>query len=425
MPTRKWIKLGYLYFMVRRIGGMSHFQRLSRRQKTLLGWSLLLAVLIVAVGWLLEPDAEQRERPTVTTQMTIRQIAPKISATGFAMAKEMGLKRNVDKDTPLEELGIEQEQLDEVAAHLLSHRGRNFKYYLFAAICLMGLVWMTQLGRPDESPNSERRSWYPQWPYITALVISVVFCGFVLGKSPNPMEGAVKIFKGLVGLQPSMVAVVFAFCFFVGLAIIGNKIICGWACPYGALQELLYTLPFFKKLKRKKVPFLLSNLIRGGLFILMLLLLFGVVGGKRGFVVYHFMNPFNLFNLTFETPTILMTVVITLGLALVVYRPFCQFICPFGFVSWLAERKSWCRVRVNRDRCNGCGACARACPLPTAKHLVEGRFFAADCYSCARCLRVCPEEALEYGVRLAPMDMPSTGPVVVVEDLENQASSTE
>ena len=78
------------------------------------------------------------------------------------------------------------------------------------------------------------------------LLVSVIVCGFMLGKSPNPMEGAVKIFKVMVGLQPSIPAVVFAFLFFIGLAIVGNKLICGWACPMGALQELIYSLPILK-----------------------------------------------------------------------------------------------------------------------------------------------------------------------------------
>ena len=374
---------------------MTFLSRLSRRQ---LGWfigTLIAMLIIVVVGWLLEPRGDS-DLPQMTTAMTIRQVAPKLGSTGFAVAKEMHLPRSVDKDTPLAELGVEQADLDETVAHLASHRGRSLKYYVFAALSLFGLVWLTKLGRPEGSPNSERRTWYPRTPYLVALGVSVVVAGFWLGKSPNPMEGAVKIFKGMVGLQPSMVAVVLAFVFFVGLAIVANKIVCGWACPFGALQELIYSLPILRKLKKRKVPFVVSNLIRGGLFVLMLLMLFGIVGGKKGFVVYHFMNPFNLFNLKFETPTILLTVILATGLALAVYRPYCQFICPFGFVSWLAERFSLTRVRIDHDRCNGCGACSRACPLPTAKNLVEGKTFAADCYSCARCLNVCPEEAIGY-----------------------------
>ena len=383
---------------------MSHFARLSTRQRLWLAATLTTMIAIVSVGWVLEQQRGPAEVPSFSTDSTIRQIAPQIGTTGFAMAKELHLPRGVDKDTPLAELGVEQAELDEVAEHLLSHRGSPFKYYLFAALSLFGLVWLTQLGRPDGSPNSERKTWYPRAPYIAVLLVAVAVCGFALGKSPNPMEGAVKIFKGMVGLQSSIPAVVFAFVFFVGLAIVGNKIVCGWACPFGALQELIYSLPILKRVKRKKVPFVISNTIRAGLFILMLLLLFGIVGGKRGFVVYHFMNPFNLFNLRFETPTILLTVILALGLAVITYRPYCQFICPFGFVSWLAERFSLVRIRVDRNRCNGCGACSLACPLPSAKHMVEGKTFAADCYSCARCLRVCPEEAISYKPIFASSD---------------------
>jgi Pyruvate/2-oxoacid:ferredoxin oxidoreductase delta subunit len=375
---------------------MSHFARLSASQRIWLVGTLIAMVAIVGIGWYLQPKGDDVKIPSFSTDQTIRQIAPKIGTTGFAMAKELHLPRNVGKDTALAELGIKQADLDEVTEHLLSHRGSNFKYYVFAALSLFGLVWLMRLGKPDGSPNSERKTWYPRAPYIAVLLVAVAVCGFALGKSPNPMEGAVKIFKGMVGLQPSILAVVFAFIFFVGLAIVGNKLVCGWACPFGALQELIYSLPILKRMKRKKVPFLVSNVIRGGLFVLMLVLLFGIVGGTKGFVVYHFMNPFNLFNLQFETPTILLTVVLALGISLAVYRPFCQFICPFGFVSWLAERFSFVRVRVDHDRCGGCGACAVACPLESAKHLVDGKVFCADCYSCARCLRVCPDQAIDY-----------------------------
>ncbi len=382
---------------------MSYLKQFSARQRRWSFGTLIVMLAIVAIGWLLEPKLSEPggddiRGPSFTTKMTIRQIAPQLGATGFAVAKEMHLPPSVDKDTALDELGVEQTRLDEVAAHLLSHRGRAFKYYLFAALSLFGLVWLTQLGRPDDSTSMDRKTWYARGPYIAVLIVSVTVCGFLLGKSPNPMEGAVKIFKGMVGLQSSIPAVVFGFVFFVGLAIVGNKLVCGWACPFGVLQELIFSLPILKRFKRnRKVPFWISNSIRGGLFLLFLLMLFGIIGGKKGFVIYHFVNPFNVFNLKFELPTIAVTVILALGLSFAVYRPFCQFICPFGFVSWLAERFSLVRVLIDHDRCNQCGACAKACPLPSAQHIVEGRRFATDCYSCARCLRVCPDDALRYG----------------------------
>jgi len=182
---------------------MAYLARLSNRQRLWLIGTLVVTVAIVAAGWILEPKGDAVTVPSFSTDMTIRQIAPKIGTTGFAMAKEFNLPRSVDKDTPLAELGVEQGKLDEVAAHLLSHRGRAFTYYVFAALSLFGLVWLVRLGRPDDSPNSERKTWYPRAPYIVVLLLAVVVCGFASGKSPNPMEGAVKIFKGMVGLHHS------------------------------------------------------------------------------------------------------------------------------------------------------------------------------------------------------------------------------
>jgi len=369
---------------------------LSGRQRLWFVATLVVALAIVAFGAVRQSAVQEAPTPTFTVEMSIKEVAAPLSVTGKSMARELGLSLDAPKQKPLKGLGVSLEQLDDAVHHLLGHRDSTLKYYVFVALVLLGLAYLVRLGRPDGSPAAERKTWYPRWPYMASLVLAVAVCGFALGKSPNPMEGSVKVFKSLVGLYPSVTDKIVAFGFFVALVVIGNKLICGWACPFGALQELIYHLPVLRKLKKRKVPFVISNTIRGALFVVMLLLLFGIVGGRKGFVVYHFMNPFNLFNLDIETVSVGATILVALVLSFGFYRPFCQFICPFGLLSWFLERLSIFRVKIDHNRCTGCNACVRACPLDAAKGRIAGKLFPADCFSCARCLNVCPEDAIRY-----------------------------
>jgi ferredoxin len=372
------------------------FSLLSSKQRVWLFGTAAVMLIIIGFGIILNPPGESEEVASISVEMSIRDIAPKLKVTGMALARELDLPLDVSKKTPLSALGVKAETLQHAAHHLLSHRDTMFKYYLYAALVLGGLVFLARLGRPDLYGVKHRSKWYPRTPYIASLIVSVIVAGFLLGKSPNPMEGTVKVFKSMVGLYADPMAKVVAFLFFIVLAVAGNKLICGWACPFGALEELIYSIPILKGIKQRKLPFALTNTIRAGLFAVMLLFLFGIVGGRKGTVIYHYLNPFNLFNLDFETVSILLTVILALLGSFVVYRPFCQFICPFGFISWIAERFSIVRVRINKEKCTQCGACIKACPLAAVEGRVYGKRLPADCFSCARCLNVCPVDAIQY-----------------------------
>ena len=374
----------------------SWFTKCSFKQRVWLFATIAGMLSIVMFGGLLNSSHESKATVDFNTDMSIKDIAPQLGITGKSLAREFKLPLDVSKRKPLKVLGVTPEELDHVTEHLLSHRDTMLKYYVYAALVLGGLIFLTRLGRPDLSDVKHRSGWYPRPPYMIFLILSVIVAGFLLGKSPNPMEGVVKVFKSMVGLYPDPMAKVIAFLFFIVLAVIGNKIICGWACPFGALQELIYSIPVLKKIKQRKLPFVLTNTIRAGLFAAMLLLLFGIIGGRKGTVIYHYLNPFNLFNLDFESISILLTVILALLASFVIYRPFCQLICPFGFISWMAERFSIIRVRIDKDTCNECGTCLKACPLEAAKGLVYSKRLPADCFSCARCLNVCPVDAIQY-----------------------------
>lgn len=356
-----------------------------------------ICLAVVVSAFLTNAASKRRNDPArFTVDMSIRNIAPRLSVTGKALARELGLPLNVSRGRPLRELGISEGQLSHAAKHLLSHVDRTVKYYVFFVLVLAGFVYLNMLGRPAGPGGGQERVLYPRFPYLAVLMVSVIVAGFYLGKSPNPMEGVVKVFKSLAGLYPDPAMKVIAFLFFAALAVIGNKIICGWACPFGALQELIYSIPLFRRVKRHKPPFVLTNTVRILFFLLMLLFLFGVVGNRKGFVLYHYINPFNLFNLDMESTGVAMTVILALAGSFFLYRPFCQLVCPFGLVSWILERLSITRVRIDRDRCTQCGACIRACPLGAAEDRVKHRKMPADCFSCGRCLNVCPTDAITY-----------------------------
>ncbi len=370
---------------------------MSFRQRLVLALTLVVALTIVVCGFFIHAAPEQDTMDSFNIDMSIKQIAPHLGVTGKSLAKELHLPLQVSKSKPLRQLQVTDDELAHVIEHLRSHVDAVPKYYVYLALVLVGVVYLTRLGRPAGTDIKQRKYGYPRFPYIMTLIVSVLVAGFYFGKSPNPMEGAVKLFKSMAGLYPDPGSKVMAFLFFIVLAVVGNKVICGWACPFGALQELVYSLPFLRKTKKHKLPFALTNTIRVMLFILVLLFLFGFVGSRKGLVLYHFVNPFNLFDFHFESISILITVIVVMLGSLFVYRPFCRIICPFGLISWLFETISINRVWIDRDRCTECGGCIKACPLNAAKGRVAGRRLPEDCFSCGRCLNVCPVDAVRYG----------------------------
>jgi ferredoxin len=380
----------------RNMKSINWFQSLSFKQRGLLFAATASMAAIIVFGFVMDSATQHKKMDSVSVDMSIRQIATVLGVSRKSLARELKLT-DVSRRKPLHDFNVSQEELTHAVNHLLSHHDVTVKYHVFFALALWGLVFLTMLGRPEGPGANQRENWYPQFPYVFILLLSVLIAGFLLGKSPNPMEGTVQVFKSMAGLFPHPAAKVLAFGFFIACAIIGNKIICGWSCPFGALQELIYTIPVLKSIKRWKLPFAFTNTIRASLFIVALLFLFGIIGGRKGFSIYHYLNPFNLFNFNFEFVGVSLTIILALLGSFVAYRPFCQFICPFGFVSWIAEQISIFRVRIDKKKCTQCGACIQACPLDAAKGIIIGNKMPPDCFSCGRCLTVCPVDAIQYG----------------------------
>lgn len=240
-----------------------------------------------------------------------------------------------------------------------------------------------------------RKNWVSRNVRLAALALVLLIFGILFEAQTEPLRGLVQFFQAIGMGRYGIIDTLMVLGAFILMTLIGVKLVCGWGCPVGALQEMLYHLPVFSGVKKKRTPFWLSNSIRIILFLIFLVLLFGWIPGFREQSIYRFVNPFKLFEWDFRM-TAPIIIAIILVPSIFYYRGYCQWVCPFGLLSWLIQDLSVFRVRVNRKTCINCTKCVRACPTNAAKDIYEGKTIKVDCFSCSRCLTVCPNGSLQY-----------------------------
>jgi NAD-dependent dihydropyrimidine dehydrogenase PreA subunit len=337
--------------------------------------------------------------PEDMAQAPFRQFAEQKGVAPEALAQRLGLPPGTDLTQPVGRLmrdhQISRETMlaavggaDPVAAEGGSKDWRKirikFLLWVLCFVAAMVLLRRVTITRPLRAG---------------ALLAATLAFGVWLGVEPNA-PGTIKDALVLYGEKHTVFAPrLIALLAFMLMSVIGNKVFCGWACQFGTLQDLVWHSP----LRKWKPPFALSNAVR--------LVFFLAMAGAAVSVpldILEPIDPFRVFRLA--APLAVGTAGVLLLVGLSVYRPWCNFFCPFGLVSWLGERVSLARVRVNHSACINCRACERACPTHSMAQLRAGRRFAQDCFACGACLPTCPVKALRWGIS-APVDEPAAGTV--------------
>ncbi|OGL43241.1 MAG: hypothetical protein A2161_09605 [Candidatus Schekmanbacteria bacterium RBG_13_48_7] len=255
----------------------------------------------------------------------------------------------------------------------------SFKYISMAGFALICIVLM-------------RLKMLKSWVRLLLMATAFFVFSFVFELHPSPVCATTKPF--LFGLRTQFLSFLLVSAV---LSFIATKGFCGSACPAGGFQELIYKLPVLKKLKRHRVPFIITNSIRTLVF---LVFLFFVFGWKTN--IYDRANLFEYLHLSFPTNPgtlfiYLIPFIIYVAASVISYRPFCAYVCPVGLWSWIVEQFSLTRVSLISDKCNQCKKCEKSSPCTAIYDIVAKKKVRAECFLCGVCLEVCPEDALKFG----------------------------
>jgi len=367
---------------------------------------LILGILLVAITSVLAlfikyHPFDKQEKIAVRDEMHIRHIAERNDVSIDVLVPLLPPEKRTDRATtllnlhkPVKDLGLAK---DEITNAVRTAQAEGFptkdvlRYVLWS-------VWLVAAGCLILRGKNLRRT------RIVWLVATLALFGLLLGATPNPMEAVVKFHKLLKAVPGNpVVFVVLNLVIFTLLSVVGAKMLCSWGCQLGALQETLYNIPVLKNLKRKfKLPFATTIAVRITVYLLFLVLFFKLLNinqGGPGSILYHHLNMFKIYDFYDLALFTLLLIPFVLVASLVVFRPFCQLICPFGLYSWLLENVAVYRVRkVDVDRCDECQNCEETCPTDAMKAMNNGarKYFLPDCWSCGSCIDACPKDVLEF-----------------------------
>ncbi len=190
-------------------------------------------------------------------------------------------------------------------------------------------------------------------------------------------------------------------------AILFGRMICGWACPFGLIEELLYKIKS-PKVRKSPVTRVLS-FFKYAILVLFVLIVpityafrdlplpafckyicpIGTIEGGLGLLS----NKFNVRYLELLGPLFtwkfMLMVSIVVG-SIFIFRLFCRFLCPLGAFYGLFNKLSVFGVKVDESKCTHCNLCISHCKVDIRSVGDQ------ECIHCGECIDVCPTQAISW-----------------------------
>jgi len=240
------------------------------------------------------------------------------------------------------------------------------------------------------------------FPFLQSLYL----CPFPL---PWIVCNECPVFSCLMNPKTTPIRRVLLVNFLVSGLLVGRAF-CSWACPFGALHEIGSMFasqlgginPLRRGLRTVKVFLVLFTFLVA--FSLAYPILLGFL--PQLLDLSFILNPIYVVGVTLNSfiltvPWIiglLKAFIFTFFLSLSMFwrRTWCK-ICPLGTVISLFNKVDLIKLKVNRDKCDGCSQCSTVCQM-SLKPLHNG-LRSVDCIKCLDCVQECGASAIEVKSR--------------------------
>jgi polyferredoxin len=205
--------------------------------------------------------------------------------------------------------------------------------------------------------------------------------------------------------------------FFFVIGTLFGRAVCGFLCPFGLIQELLHKIPFYKKIKTFRFDMhlrYLKYIILLFFVILFPMLIVDVVGGGEpwfckwicpvgtleGGIPLMFSNPALQNTIGFLYTWKITILFVTVIFSIIIYRPFCKYVCPLGAIYALFNKVSVYGYQIENDKCTDCKQCEKNCPMQISPRTQCNH---AECIRCGTCKKSCRSNVIISGFKFYPL----------------------
>lgn len=181
------------------------------------------------------------------------------------------------------------------------------------------------------------------------------------------------------------------------------RTICGFLCPVGLGQELLYKIKTPKVKKSRYTR--LASYFKYVLLVVMVIAIPLIYNSVPAFCKYicpagtfggalpllsNANNSSLLSTLTFLFSWKFIVMCVVIVACIFFYRFFCRFMCPLGAIYGFFNKIALLGVKLDKSKCVDCGMCIGKCKMDI-KHVGDH-----ECINCGECIPVCPTKAISW-----------------------------